>query len=60
MRRLSIIDIDGGHQPVHNEDRSVWVVFNGEIYNSKPCARRWSGKDTVLHGDRHRSHRSPI
>ncbi len=33
MRRLSIIDIDGGHQPVHNEDRTVWVVFNGEIYN---------------------------
>src|SRR5436190_856521 len=35
MRRLSIIDIDGGHQPVHNEDRSIWVVFNGEIYNFK-------------------------
>jgi asparagine synthase (glutamine-hydrolysing) len=33
MRRLSIIDVAGGHQPVHNEDRSVWVVFNGEIYN---------------------------
>jgi asparagine synthase (glutamine-hydrolysing) len=33
MRRLSIIDIAGGHQPIHNEDESVWVVFNGEIYN---------------------------
>jgi asparagine synthase (glutamine-hydrolysing) len=33
MRRLSIIDVAGGHQPVHNEDRSVWVVCNGEIYN---------------------------
>lgn len=33
MRRLSIIDLSGGHQPVFNEDRSVWVVFNGEIYN---------------------------
>src|ERR1700688_4189551 len=33
MRRLSIVDIAGGHQPVFNEDRSVWVVFNGEIYN---------------------------
>ncbi len=33
MRRLSIIDVAGGHQPIHNEDRSVWVVFNGEIYN---------------------------
>ena len=33
MRRLSIIDLHGGHQPVFNEDRSIWVVFNGEIYN---------------------------
>jgi asparagine synthase (glutamine-hydrolysing) len=33
MRRLSIIDLAGGHQPVFNEERSVWVVFNGEIYN---------------------------
>ena len=33
MRRLSIIDVAGGHQPVYNEDKSVWVVFNGEIYN---------------------------
>jgi asparagine synthase (glutamine-hydrolysing) len=33
MRRLSIIDLSGGRQPVHNEDKTVWVVFNGEIYN---------------------------
>lgn len=33
MRRLSIIDVAGGHQPVFNEDRSAWIVFNGEIYN---------------------------
>ena len=33
MRRLSIIDVDGGHQPIQNEDGSVSVVFNGEIYN---------------------------
>src|SRR5579872_6832204 len=32
-RRLSIIDVAGGHQPVANEDRSVWAVLNGEIYN---------------------------
>jgi asparagine synthase (glutamine-hydrolysing) len=31
--RLSIIDLNGGDQPIHNEDRTVWVVFNGEIYN---------------------------
>jgi asparagine synthase (glutamine-hydrolysing) len=33
MRRLSIIDLEGGHQPIHNEDSKVWVVQNGEIYN---------------------------
>ncbi|RJQ81658.1 MAG: asparagine synthase (glutamine-hydrolyzing) [Desulfobacteraceae bacterium] len=31
--RLSIIDLSGGHQPMHNEDRSIWIVFNGEIFN---------------------------
>ena len=31
--RLSIIDLSGGDQPIHNEDRSVWVTFNGEIFN---------------------------
>ncbi len=33
MRRLSIIDLHSGHQPIANEDQSVWIVFNGEIYN---------------------------
>src|SRR5690348_2845176 len=32
-RRLSIVDIEGGAQPMANEDHRVWVVFNGEIYN---------------------------
>ncbi len=32
-RRLAIMDIDGGHQPLSNEDGSVWAAFNGEIYN---------------------------
>ena len=32
-RRLSIIDLEGGHQPMTNEDGTIWVVFNGEIYN---------------------------
>jgi asparagine synthase (glutamine-hydrolysing) len=35
MRRLSIIDVEGGHQPISNEDGSLWTVFNGEIYNFK-------------------------
>ncbi|MCU1266137.1 MAG: hypothetical protein JWM21_2455 [Acidobacteria bacterium] len=33
MRRLSIIDLKGGRQPIHNQDRTAWIVFNGEIYN---------------------------
>lgn len=33
MRRLSIIDLAGGRQPIHNADKTKWIVFNGEIYN---------------------------
>ncbi len=33
IRRLSIIDVSGGHQPISNEDQSIWIVLNGEIYN---------------------------
>ena len=32
-RRLSIIDRAGGHQPLSNEDQTIWIIFNGEIYN---------------------------
>src|SRR5205814_4504000 len=39
MRRLSIIDLAGGHQPIFNEDHSILVVFNGEIYNYQDLRR---------------------
>lgn len=34
-RRLSVVDLAGGHQPLANEDNTIWIVFNGEIYNFK-------------------------
>jgi asparagine synthase (glutamine-hydrolysing) len=50
MRRLSIIDIQTGHQPLSNEDGSVWIVFNGEIYNHQDLR-----KDLQSRGHRYRS-----
>ena len=44
MRRLSIIDLDKGHQPVSNEDGTVWIVFNGEIYNYRELRRELQGR----------------
>jgi asparagine synthase (glutamine-hydrolysing) len=40
MRRLSIIDLNTGHQPISNEDDTIWIVFNGEIYEFAEL-RRW-------------------
>lgn len=40
MRRLSIIDLQTGHQPISNEDGTIWVVFNGEIYNYEAIRQR--------------------
>jgi asparagine synthase (glutamine-hydrolysing) len=53
MRRLSIIDLATGSQPISNEDGSVWVVFNGEIYNFPELRRRLLARG---HQFRHRSH----
>lgn len=43
-RRLSIIDLAQGHQPIPNEDETVWVVFNGEIYNYRALRDELVGK----------------
>jgi asparagine synthase (glutamine-hydrolysing) len=40
MRRLSIVDLSTGHQPIGNEDGSLWIVFNGEIYNHRALRER--------------------
>jgi asparagine synthase (glutamine-hydrolysing) len=59
MRRLSIIDVAAGHQPMTNEDGSLWLVFNGEIYNHQELRpdlearghhyRTHSDTETILH-----------
>jgi asparagine synthase (glutamine-hydrolysing) len=51
VRRLSIIDLQGGHQPIANEDETIWIVFNGEIYNH-PELR----DDLTRRGHRHGTH----
>ena len=60
MRRLSIIDVAGGHQPITNHDNSLVVVCNGEIYNFRELRRKLeryghrfktnSDSEVVLHG----------
>jgi asparagine synthase (glutamine-hydrolysing) len=48
FRRLSIIDLKTGHQPLSNEDGSVWIVFNGEIYNYQELRTFLLGKGHVF------------
>ena len=58
-RRLAIVDVKGGHQPMANEDESVWIVFNGEIYNHSELRPKLEAKghryqtrsdtETILH-----------
>lgn len=60
FRRLSIIDLAGGHQPMSDEEESVWVVFNGEIYNFRELRRELeavghvfltnSDTEVIIHG----------
>lgn len=45
--RLAIIDVDGGHQPLSNEDETIWIVLNGEIYNYKELRT-----ELIAHGHR--------
>jgi asparagine synthase (glutamine-hydrolysing) len=59
IRRLSIIDVKTGHQPISNEDGSLWIVYNGEIYNHQElraqlqarghCYRTRSDTETIIH-----------
>lgn len=46
--RLSIIDLDSGRQPISNEDESVWIVFNGEIYNYPELRQRLSEQGHIF------------
>ncbi len=49
MRRLAIIDLATGHQPIHNEARTVWTVYNGEIYNFAELRRRLEARGHVFY-----------
>jgi asparagine synthase (glutamine-hydrolysing) len=49
MRRLAIIDLTSGHQPIHNEDQSIWIVFNGEIYNFRELRKELEGFGHVFY-----------
>ena len=46
FRRLSIIDLAGGHQPMSDAEQTVWVIFNGEIYNYKELRAELKARGT--------------
>ena len=45
FRRLSVIDVAGGHQPLSSENGTIWTVYNGEIYNYLSLRRRLKRRD---------------
>ncbi|HJR05835.1 MAG TPA: asparagine synthase (glutamine-hydrolyzing) [Pyrinomonadaceae bacterium] len=51
MRRLAIIDLKSGQQPMHNDGRTVWIVFNGEIYNYKEVRAELIKRGHAFHTD---------
>ncbi|MBM4340563.1 MAG: asparagine synthase (glutamine-hydrolyzing) [Deltaproteobacteria bacterium] len=69
-RRLSIIDLNTGHQPMTNEDESLWIVFNGEIYNFQELRenliqrghvfRTRSDTEVILHLYKERGENCPV
>src|SRR5260370_39999453 len=57
MRRLLIIDLKTGQQPIHNQDRTAWIVFNGEIYNYRELREQLEKLGHVFYTDSCRSRR---
>lgn len=51
IRRLSIIDVKTGHQPIHNEDKTLWAIFNGEIYNFQDLRKELKQKGHRFYTD---------
>jgi Asparagine synthase (glutamine-hydrolyzing) len=49
FRRLSIIDLSTGRQPIHNEDKTVWVMLNGEIYDFQKARAELEGRGHSFH-----------
>lgn len=56
QRRLSIVDVQGGHQPMTNETGSTWIVFNGEIYNHAALRRALERRASLSNAFGHRDH----